>query len=491
MPRIIVKFRYYSSKSSVRDIGGMLKYIATREGVEKLGDGWQSDPTTKRQEELIMKFCESHKGCRRLQEYHDYAASKTKGTASELISAIIENYPQVLSDKTYLDYIATRPRAERIGGTHGLFSREGVAINLEDEARKVKEHQGNVFTVIVSLKREDAERLGYNNAERWRTLVQSKIDDIAKEHRIPPSALKWFGAFHNEAHHPHIHLMLYSTDQYEKGFIDRKGIDSLRHMFGTEIFADDLANIYKEQTEYRNKLNADVKDELAALAEKIKNGLSDNGEFVIKFVQLAKRLQSVSGKKVYGYLPKSAKAMVNELVDMLEKDEDIKRMYELWYGAKCAVYGTYTDNPPPIKPLSEEEAFKPMRNAMIKEADELGKILLSMDDEHSEPNEPSDDISDKNDDKSSSSKGNSKGSGSSSASGPSSSSSSSPPPKHNTSYTAARNRYIATSVTRFGNSLSRIFRERFDEQESKIPTLVDSRLWREIEAKKKGQNISM
>lgn len=151
-----------------------------------------------------------------------------------------------------------------------------------------------------------------------------------------------------------------------------------------------------------------------------------------------------------------------------------KCAFERTYEAKCAVYGTYTDNPPPMKPLSEEEAFKPIRNAMIKEADELGKILLTMDDEQSKPNEPFDDVSDKDDDKSSSNKGSSKGSGNSSASGPSSgsSSSSSPPPKSNTSYTAARNRYIATSVTRFGNSLSRIFRERFDEQESKIAELL-------------------
>ena len=490
MPRIIVKCKYYSSAKNIRDIGGMLKYIATREGVDKLGDGWQTEPVSKAQEELIMQFCEQHKSCRRMQEYGSYASSKTKGAASEFISAVLENYPHLLSDKTYLDYIATRPRVERIGGKHGLFSSDGVAIDLDEEAEKVRQHEGNVFTVIVSLKRHDAERLGYNYAERWRTLVQNRIEDIAKEYKIPPGALKWFGAFHNESHHPHIHLMLYSTDKFEKGFIDKKGIDNLRHLFGTEIFSEDLDNYYKEQTEYRNLLNADARDEITALTDKIKNGLADNGEIVMKFVALAKRMQSVSGKKVYGYLPKSVKAMVNELVDLLEKDEDIERIYDLWYQAKCAAYGTYTDNPPPKKPLSQEEAFKPIRNAMIKEADELGKILLTLDNEQDEQTEESAEDTPENADDDKSSKGGSS-SHTTHNTGSSTQSTNTTQPKSRSNYTSARNGYIATSITRFGNSLSRIFRDRFDEQAEKAPMDVDSRLKREIEAKKKGQNISM
>lgn len=482
MPRIIVKCKYYSSNKSVRDIGGMLKYIATREGVEKLGDGWQSEPVSKSQENLIMKFCETHKECKRLQEYRSYISSKTKGAASEFISAVLENHPNLLYDKTYLDYIATRPRVERIEGKHGLFTKDGVAIDLKKEAEKVRQHEGNVFTIIVSLKRHDAERLGYNYSERWRTLVQNRIDDIAKEYNIPPGALKWFGAFHNESHHPHIHLMLYSTDQFNKGYIDKKGIDKLRHLFGTEIFADDLDNYYKEQTKFRNLLNVDARDEVTALADRIKNGLADNSEFVMKFVTLAKRMQSVSSKKVYGYLPKSVKGMVNELVDLLEKDNDIERIYDLWYQAKCAVCATYTDNPPPKKLLSQEEAFKPIRNAVIKEADELGKILRTLNNEHDVQTE--DTRTERNDGKSF------KGGGTSHSTGNNDSNTHSQPKSHS-NYTSARNGYIATSITRFGNSLSRIFRDRFDEQAKHAPMDVDSRLKREIEAKKKGQNISM
>ena len=188
----------------------------------------------------------------------------------------------------------------------------------------------------------------------------------------------------------------------------------------------------------------------------------------------------------YGYLPKSVKAMVNELVDLLEKDEDIDRIYELWYQAKCAVYATYTDNPPPRKPLSQEEAFKPIRNAMIKEADELGKILHTLDEEQKQT---SGDAPEKSDDDKAS-----KGGGASHTTcntGSNTQATNTARAKSHSNYTTTRNGYIATSITRFGNSLSRIFCDRFDEQAKHAPMGVDSRLWREIEAKKKGQNITM
>ena len=486
MPRVIVKCRFYSTEKTVRDISGLLKYFATRPGVEKLGDGWLNEPVSKAQEDLILRFMEAYKGCRRLEEYGDYNTKRTKGAASEFISAIIENYPELLSDKTYLDYIATRPRVERIEGTHGLFSDHDVALDLYEESDRLREFNGNVFTVIVSLKREDAERLGYNTAERWRELARSKIDLVAKEHGIPLGSLKWYGAFHNESHHPHMHLMLYSTSQEKRGFIDKNGIDRLRHLFGTEMFKYELADVYDEQTKQRDLLNADARDEISALAEKIKNGLADNGEFVMKFVVLAKRMQSVVGKKVYGYLPKSVKTMVNELVDLLEKDEDIKRIYELWYQAKCAVYATYTDNASPRKPLSQEEAFKPIRNAMIKEANELGKMLHTLDEEQSQPSE--DTLEESSDDKSFRDECDSGTTESTESDTHSTRKSKS---KKHSNYTTTRNGYIVASITRFGNSLSRIFHDHFDEQAKYAPMGVDSRLKREIEAKKKGQNISM
>jgi hypothetical protein len=465
----------------------MLRYIATREGVEKLGEGWKTAPTSKAQEDLILRFVSTIEKSKRMPEYKSYLQAKTKGAASEFISAVLENFPEMLSDKTYLEYIATRPRAERVEGTHGLFTDEGVPINLGEEAERIRNHGGNVFTVIVSLKREDAENLGFNNAERWRDLVRSKISVIAKEHGIPLESLKWFGAFHNESHHPHIHLMLYSQSQEEPGYINKNGIDHLRHVFGTSIFHDELKTIYDDQTKVRNKLNADAADEIEELAEKIRTGLVKNGAFVLKFAALAKHLQSVSGKKLYGYLPKSVKKEVRELVDLLEQDEDIARMYELWYQAKCAVYNTYTDNDPIKKPLSQEEAFKPIRNALVREADALGRQLVAMDSNQEAvaiTKEKDDDTP--SDEKSADDPTPLPKQAPAPASTPPQAASTKPPASYGN-----RNGRIATSIARFGNSLSRTFRDNYYEQAMRVPSFVDSRLQREIEAKKRGQNLSM
>lgn len=475
MAKVIVKCRYYSPENSARDIGGMLTYIATRKGAEKFGDSWKTTSPSKAQKELVVQFTEQIKSCQRLPEYQDYLRANTKGSASEFISAVLENYPEMLTEKTYLDYIATRPNAEQIGGRHALFTDKDEIINLSEEADHVRQHTGNVFTIIVSLKREDAERLGFNNAQAWRDMVRGKISLIAKEYNMPLDSLHWFGAYHNESHHPHIHLMIYSDDKDKPGFINSKGIHNLRHLFGTTIFRDDLKAIYDDQTKVRNKLNASAFDEIEELAEKIRTGLVANGDFVMKFVELAKRLQSVKGKKVYGYLPQNVRQQVCELVDILEKDEDIARMYELWYQAKCAVYHTYTDNDPVKKPLSQEEAFKPIRNVMIKEANALGAQLARL---HASENSPviHDDKPHTDDPVKPT------------QSPPTTPQVQNPAPvKPN----VARAGFVATSIARFGNSLSRTFRNNFYNQVNKSPVSVDSRLQREIEAKKKGQNLSM
>ena len=474
MPRVIVKCRFYQANNSLRDIGGMLRYIALRKGVDK-SESWETELASKAQDEIILRFTDAYPHLKKTVEYLDYAGTKTKGSASEFISTVLESYPELLSDKTYLDYIATRPRVDKIEGTHGLFSEEGVALDLKTEAERMRIHTGNVFTVIVSLKRDDAEQLGYNNAEQWRTLLRSKIDLVAKAHNIPPSKLHWYGAFHNEAHHPHIHLMLYSTDPCYTGRIDKDGIEELHRLFGKEIFRDELKQIYDEQTKYRNLINAAAMDEVDDLAEKIRTGLATNGDFVLKFAALAKRLQTVSGKKVYGYLPQAVRKQVCELVDVLEQDEDIARMYELWYQAKCAVYHTYTDNDPVKKPLSQEEAFKPIRNTLIKEANALGTQLSAMESEELSGEEDVSFYLSRLSSHANSTKSPPSQTQSPSISKPA----------------ATRAGVVATSVARFGNSLSRTFRNNFYNQVDKSPLSVDSRLQREIDAKKKGQNLSM
>ena len=485
MPRVIVKCRYYNSERSVYSAGGYLEYIGTREGVEKLGDAWKTAKAAKNQVDFINAIVQKKSAITRTDEYKNFLASQTRGNASELISSIIENNPELLSDKTYLDYMATRPRVEKIEGTHGLFSDSDKVINLSEASKRVTEHKGNVYTVIVSLKRNDVEQLEYNTAERWRDLVRAHIDEIADQHLIPLRDLEWYGAFHNESNHPHIHLLLYSRNEQEKGYITKTGIDNLRRMFGSAIFADEIHQLYDEQTERRNKLNSESIDEFNELCTMVEQGLCTNPKIVKMVTDLSDRLKSVKGKKQYGYLQKSIKAMVDGIVDELEEDDRIKRLYDLWYECKCLIYQTYTDVPPKRLPLSQENAFKPIRNAVIKRASELAFGIADDEPIPQDNTNVTDTPSGGNDSSSTSPSGNTS-SGTSSGSNTSTHTSSSTQP---TSYQYKPQ--ILTKVTRLGKDIADTFRDRYQEMVDNPAITVDSKLKREIEAKKKGQRLSM
>jgi hypothetical protein len=462
MPRIIVKCRYYQSEKTRKSIGGLLRYIAKREGVDKLNDKQKNKPATEKQKECIDQFVNVYKSIVNMPEYSAFEKSNTRGDASELIAAVIEMHPELLSGKTYLDYIATRPRVERISGSHGLFGDEGSVLDLADEVRKMEAYSGNVYSVIISIKREDAERLSYNNAEKWRDMIRANKDVIAKAHGIPLDKLCWYGAFHNEKHHPHVHLMLYSKDDINHGYLNNKGIELMRKTFGKEIFRADLQEIYDRQTQYRNLLTSEAIEEFDSLADSIKFGLCYNPMITQKVADLAARLQSVKGKKVYGYLPLEVKRQVDDIVVELEKDETVKRLYDSWYLAKCEVENTYTDHFSPQLPLAEENVFKSIRNAVIKRAFELGKELNDTNTENKKTD-----------------KGNS--------------TNNTIPYKRptNTAASSVVQTKVITVVSRLGKDISNIFRQEFDGYVNDPSLYIDSKLRREIEAKKKGQNISM
>ena len=485
MPKVIVKCRYYNTEKTRKSIGGMLEYIGTREGVEKLDDAWKESRVSKRQSDYIADLAKRFHSITQTIEYSSYLNHPTKGSASELIASVIESHPDLICDKTYLDYMATRPRVDKMSGTHGLFSEEGKQLDLAEASKKVLEFNGNVFTIIVSVKREDAERLGYNTAERWRDMIRAEIPTIAEAHDIPLEELEWYGAFHNEAHHPHVHLLLYSCDEAHPGFIKKTGIDKIRRAMGTNIFADEIHLLYDEQTERRNALNSESIDEFNELCMMVEQGLCTNPKIVKMVTELSDRLKTVKGKKQYGYLPKSVKAMVDGIVDELEEDERIKRLYDLWYECKCLIYQTYTDVPPKCLPLSQENAFKPIRNAVIKRASELALGLA--DDEQIPQNKTNP-------------TGTTSGGNTSSGTSPSGKASSGSSGNSTSTITTittqptSSNKYkpqIRTKVTRLGKDIADTFRDRYQEMVDNTAITVDSKLKREIEAKKKGQNLTM
>ncbi|MCI9126178.1 MAG: sel1 repeat family protein [Eubacterium sp.] len=366
MAKLVTKFKYLNSNRD-NNIGGYAKYIATREGVERIDDTKKISPATKKQQQFIEKIVKDFPDSKEMLEYEDYRKEQNIGNASEFISRALEdNAYEVMNTKTYADYIATRPRAERFG-THGLFTDDGVQVKLNKVSEELNLHEGNIWTVIISLRREDAERLGYNNGKRWRDMLRTQTEALATNLKIPMERLRWFAAFHNESHHPHVHLMAYSATTNE-GYLTKQGVQNLRSSFAKDIFAQDLLCVYEKQTEHRNELRSQSRELIAEIISKINLNDYDNPKMEEMLVKLADRLSKTKGKKVYGYLKADVKNMIDAIVEELERDERIAKLYELWYEQREEVLRTYTEEIPKRVPLSQNKEFKSIKNAVIKEA---------------------------------------------------------------------------------------------------------------------------
>ena len=384
MAKLITKFKYIRPMDR-KSVGGYAKYIATREGVDKVDDTFKLEPATKKQQKLIGKILHDFPDSAIMLEYEDYLKEPTVGNASEFISRSLEdNAVEVMESKTYADYIATRPRAQRFG-SHGLFTDDGVRVKLGEVSKELNEYEGNVWTVILSLRREDAERLGFNTGERWRDMLRTQTEAIAKNFKLQMEDLKWYAAFHNESHHPHVHLMVYSTEQ-AKPYLTQKGIMNLRSAFAKDVFADDLLSVYEKQTEHRNALRAQSRDVIAEIVSRINSGAYDNPALENKLLELADRLSNTSGKKQYGYLKADVKALVNGIVSDLASDERIAYLYDLWYEQREEVIRTYTEELPKRIPLVDNPEFKSIKNVVIQEALNISadRVIADEQDEQAE-----------------------------------------------------------------------------------------------------------
>jgi hypothetical protein len=367
--KLVTKFKFLKP-SARQGRGGYAKYIATRDGVEKIDDTKRFAPVSWNQKKLIVKILRDFPDSKEMLEYEDYRQKQTIESASEFISRAIEDNAAVaLNAKTYADYIATRPRAERFG-SHGLFTDDGVQVNLAEVSRELNEYGGNVWTAIISLRREDAERLGFDNGSRWRDMLRTQTQALSENLRIPMGHLKWFAAFHNESHHPHVHLIAYSTVESE-GYLTKQGVQKLRSAFAKDIFAQDLLCIYEKQTEHRNQLRSESKDVLAEIVAQINAGGYFNQHLEELLVQLARWLSRTKGKKVYGYLKADVKALIDSIVDEIAKDNRISALYDLWYGQRENVLRTYNSSLPERVPLSQNKEFKMIKNAITQAAMDL------------------------------------------------------------------------------------------------------------------------
>lgn len=367
MPRIIVKCKYIKG---AKHRSFYTNYIATRENVEKINNSFGKVDATTKQKEMIQQMLKDYPDTIKMFEYEDYRKNPNRENASELISAVIDhNLEQIATKENYVNYIANRPRVEKLG-EHGMFSDDNTPIHLKELANEVAQHEGTVWTNIISLNRSDAKRLGYDNAKSWMNLCRAKRNEIAKTMQIDPNNLKWYAAFHNEGHHPHIHMIVYSKDS-KQGYLTKEGIQKQRSIFANTIFKQDMLHIYKSQTEVRDSIKRLSQEQIQTLLSSLKSPMQDNAEINQKVSLLYEAIQQHKGKLVYGFLKPETKKMVDDIVLLLEQEERIQTLYNEWYLHKESIQESYHDYLEERIPLHMQKEFKSIKNMILKEVANL------------------------------------------------------------------------------------------------------------------------
>ena len=370
MAQLIVTSRFLKKGSS--KLKNYVKYIATREGVEILDQISinKNSPVTEKQLELIQSLLKDFPQTKQYLEYSDFQSVKTMENASELIAAVVERNADVIGNRqNFVDYMALRPGVEK-RGLHGLFTDSDEPIVLDQVAKEIANHKGNVWSHVVSLRREDAIRLGYDNSDAWRELVKRHVVDIAEQTKISLKNLRWYAAFHDTTHHPHIHLIVYSADP-KQGFLTKQGINKIRSKFANDIFHDELQSLYQEQTVRRDELKQGSREQVKNIVAALKNDSVDNTVLEELVHKLHLQLRQTNGKKVYGYLPKSVKETVDAIFSELAKCPEINFLYEKWCELERQKYKTYTLKEKEFPSLTENKSFHSIRNEIIRQVLQL------------------------------------------------------------------------------------------------------------------------
>ena len=372
MARLIFISPYLKGGQGKTALSRRTNYIATRDGVERIKSDRGEQPAGKKQRTLILRLLEAYPQMMELGEYEDYLRAQTADTAADLIDRALEQFVTAEDQReNYLDYVAHRPGVQK-EGDHGLWDRNGKVQNLSEAVEEVANHEGNVWTPVVSLRREDAERLGYTNAENWRALVNACSKEIADGYKIAPENLRWYAALHEKEKHVHIHLIVFS-DNPKEGYLTKQGIRDIKSAFASRIFEQDLLQVYERKTEYRNELQRSAEREMAELIFEMETGTVRNKKLEQLTEELAQRLQNTKGRKVYGYLPPQVKRIVDAIVDELSRDKRVAAAYSLWQEMQDEVCRTYSVTLPERLPLSRQKEFKPVRNMVIREALKLSE----------------------------------------------------------------------------------------------------------------------
>ena len=370
MPKIIVTSTYRKGGGAGKKggAGGLLKYMGTREGVEKLPLSQANLPATKQQKSLVESVIKRIPNAAQYPEYQKFLEAETKGAANDFLSAVIRENEEAEKIGKLVSYMAERPGVVKLG-KHGLFSQTDDPIDLDTAAEEVANHESYIWTHIISLHREDAERLGYNNAEAWKSLVRRNVTTIAEAHRIPLSDLQWYAAFHDTGHHPHIHLMVYSKGQ--EGYLSKQSIDNIRSCFGNDIFKQEQYHLFQLQTGLREDIKEKSEQRIRDLIAQAEAESAPSEHLQFLFVKLRKQLDQHKGKKVYGYLPKQIKTTVNEIIAILSAEPAIEELYKEWNKVNREKLSLYYESKDPTVPLVDNKEFRSIKNMIIRAVMEM------------------------------------------------------------------------------------------------------------------------
>ncbi|MCD7723832.1 MAG: relaxase MobL, partial [Clostridiales bacterium] len=373
----LVMYSPYMKPNDKKHLSRYVSYIATRENVEFAENTEKYKPATPAQQKLVDELLGAYPDVRGSLEFADYSGSPTVGNAHELIDYALDNFVRTSGAEAdagaYVKYIAERPRVEKLS-SHGLFSDAGKVINLAAACEETANCGSNVWTHIISLKREDAERLGYDAADSWVQLLRAHRDDIAGAMHIVPANFRWYAAFHNEKHHPHVHMVAYSVKPSE-AWLNTDGIEKIKSVLANDIFRDEMDMVYQQKSARRQEVKRTSAFVFQRIMSSINTGTFNNPALENNIADLADKLKNVKGKKQYGYLPANVKKLVDDVADELAKDKRIDDLYDLWYGEKYKSVALYTDTMPDKEPLSQNREFKSIKNMIINEILDIGNLV--------------------------------------------------------------------------------------------------------------------
>lgn len=378
MPKIIVTSRYLKSGSGrSKQLHHYVKYIATREGSVAVPNKNENALATKSQQELILSLLNDFPDSKELFEYEDYMKEPTVKNGSVLISEIIDrNLDRMYGRENYVGYLAKRPGAVKFG-SHGLFTSEDKPIDLEKVAKEIANHGGNVWTHVVSLRRDHAQQMGYDNLNAWRELVKRQIPNIAVYQKIDMQNLKWYAAFHDKISNPHVHIIVYSTDERE-GFLTKEGIERIRSGFANDIYQDEQRHLYARQTEMRDLLKKESEKLMHSLADRISHNSAGSMELLNLITMLYGQLNASKGKKVYQYLKADVKQTVDKIFSYLAENESIKKMYSLWCEMEQNKHDMYSSARVDFPRLVDNKEFRSVKNMIIRTVLKMDEQALNV-----------------------------------------------------------------------------------------------------------------